>query len=287
MVADRTGKAGELMTGTPMTTTSHSQPILQLDLVTKLFEGLTALSDVSFKVQKGHIKALIGPNGAGKTTLLNTISGLLKPNQGHIYFENADLTRKRPHEITNLGISRTFQLIRLFTANDATVLDNVMLGAHRRLKPGVIEALFMGGRLNKRNAGFEDDALKMLEFVGIGWASTYLPSALSFGNQRLVEMARALMAQPKLLLLDEPASGLNDAEVEVFAKLLKTIQAQGTTILLIEHNMKLVMEIADDIVVLDFGKKLAEGTPSEVSSNADVIEAYLGQEYLDTNEASS
>jgi branched-chain amino acid transport system ATP-binding protein len=273
-----------------MTISNHgqsSQEILHLEGITKTFEGLTALSEVGFQVTQGHIKALIGPNGAGKTTLLNVISGLLKPDTGHIFLDNIDLTRKRPHDITDLGIARTFQLIRLFTANDATVLDNVMLGAHRRLKPGVLEALFLGGRLRKRNAHLEEDALKTLEFVGLGWASSYLPSALSFGNQRLVEMARALMAQPKILLLDEPASGLNDAEVEIFAGLLREIRSGGTTILLIEHNMKLVMEIADDIVVLDFGKKLAEGTPSEVSRNTEVIDAYLGQEYLDAYEVLS
>jgi branched-chain amino acid transport system ATP-binding protein len=290
VVTEGNCSTGELVTNRNIsysTDQQHlSEAILQLDLVTKTFEGLTALSDVSFGVRQGHIKALIGPNGAGKTTLLNTISGLIRPNKGRIFFDQIDLTRKRPHEITGLGVARTFQLIRLFTVNEATVLDNVMLGAHRRLKPGVIEALIMGNRLRKRNAYLEEDALKTLEFVGLEWASSFLPSALSFGNQRLVEMARALMAQPKLLLLDEPASGLNDAEVETFAGLLRAIQGQGTTILLIEHNMKLVMEIADDIVVLDFGKKLAEGTPSEVSSNTDVIEAYLGQEYLDSDEAS-
>ena len=262
-----------------------TQSILRLEGITKTFEGLTALSEISFDVTHGHIKALIGPNGAGKTTLLNVVSGLLKPDAGHIYLDSIDLTQKRPHDITSLGIARTFQLIRLFSANDATVLDNVMLGAHRRLKPGVLEALLMGGRLRKRNSVLEKDAQETLDFVGLGWASSYLPSALSFGDQRRVEMARALMAQPKLLLLDEPASGLNDAEVETFAGLLREIRGQGTTILLIEHNMKLVMEIADDIVVLDFGKKLAEGPPVEVSSNAQVIEAYLGQEYLDSCEA--
>jgi branched-chain amino acid transport system ATP-binding protein len=292
MDTERTGEAGAVMTR-PETIAAENrrlsaETILRLENVTKTFEGLTALSEVTFGVQQGHIKALIGPNGAGKTTLLNVVSGLLRPDGGgRIYLDGIDLTRKRPHEITALGIARTFQLIRLFTANDATVLDNVMLGAHRRLKPGVIEALFRGGHLRRRNAGLEEDAHRTLEFVGLGGVASHLPSALSFGSQRLVEMARALMAQPKLLLLDEPASGLNDAEVETFAGLLREIRGRGTTILLIEHNMKLVMEIADDIVVLDFGRKLAEGTPSEVSSNTEVIEAYLGQEYLDSDEASS
>jgi branched-chain amino acid transport system ATP-binding protein len=285
--AKRRIRAGAIVTPPEQTAKAAepSEAILRLEGITKTFEGLTALSEIGFNVTRGHIKALIGPNGAGKTTLLNVISGLLKPDVGHIYFDNVDLTRKRPHDITSLGIARTFQLIRLFSANDATVLDNVMLGAHRRLRPGVIEALFRGGHLRKRNALLEEDAQKTLDFVGLGWASSYVPSALSFGDQRRVEMARALMAQPQLLLLDEPASGLNDAEVETFAGLLREIRGRGITILLIEHNMKLVMEIADDIVVLDFGKKLAEGTPAEVSGNTEVIEAYLGQEYLDSCEA--
>lgn len=249
--------------------------------VVKRFEGITALSDVSFGVRQGQIKALIGPNGAGKTTLLNVISGLLKPNHGHVYLEGADLTERRPHDVAALGVARTFQLIRLFTANEATVLDNVMMGAHLRLKPTVVHALLLRGYIRKKDAALEEEAMRVLKFVGLDWAASRSPSALSFGNQRLVEMARSLMAHPKLLLLDEPASGLNDAEVESFANLLRAVREKGITILLVEHNMKLVMEIADHIVVLDFGRKLAEGTPEEVCSNKEVIEAYLGQEYLD------
>lgn len=256
-------------------------PVLTVVDVAKRFEGLAALSDVSFGIKQGQIKALIGPNGAGKTTLLNIISGLLKPNRGHVYLDSADLTERRPHDIAALGVARTFQLIRLFTANDATVLDNVMMGAHLRLKPTVVHALLLRGYIRKKDAALEEEALQVLRFVGLDWASSHSPSALSFGNQRLVEMARSLMAQPKLLLLDEPASGLNDAEVESFASLLRAVREKGITVLLVEHNMKLVMEIADDIVVLDFGKKLAEGTPGEVCGNKEVIEAYLGQEYLD------
>jgi ABC-type branched-subunit amino acid transport system ATPase component len=253
---------------------------LQVAGVTKHFEGVTALSDVGFGLKCGQIKALIGPNGAGKTTLLNIMSGLLAPNAGHVYFRGQDLTRLRSHDIAALGIARTFQLIRLFTINNASVLDNVMVGAHARLRPTVVHALFARPHLKRRDAALQVEACKVLEFVGLPWAALHSPSALSFGSQRLVEMARALMAQPTLLLLDEPASGLNDAEVDAFAELLRAVRSKGVTILLVEHNMRLVMEIADDIVVLDFGKKLAEGTPSEVCSNKEVIEAYLGPEYL-------
>lgn len=256
--------------------TEQNGNILSVADAVKTFEGVHALDCVSFGVKTGQIKALIGPNGAGKTTLLNAINGILPADGGHIYFLGQDVVRLTPDRIASLGISRTFQLIRMFTINNATVLDNVMLGAHMRLKPSLLESIFRRGKVGREERAVRDEAMELLSVVGLEKAAYTVPTALSFGNQRLVELARSLMTRPKMLLLDEPASGLNETEVERFTELLLSIRERGITILLVEHNMKLVMNIADDIVVLDFGKKLAEGTPQEICGNAAVIEAYLG-----------
>ena len=255
--------------------------LLWIDNITKSFSGLTALLDVSFGIERGHIKALIGPNGAGKTTLLNVISGILSADSGHVYYRGKDLTRLRSHEIAAQGLSRTFQLVRLFRANNAKVLDNLMIGAHLKLKPSFVKSLFLRGTIHHQNRVMRETAYEKLRFVGLERAAgDTLPSNLPFGNQRLLEIARALMAEPEMLLLDEPASGLNDAEVEDFKKLLLALKEKGMTILLVEHNMKLVMDVADEIVVLDFGRKLAEGNCDEISCNRRVIEAYLGSDYV-------
>jgi branched-chain amino acid transport system ATP-binding protein len=259
----------------------HGKHLLWVDNITKSFSGLTALLDVSFGIERGHIKALIGPNGAGKTTLLNVISGILSPDRGHVYYRGKDLTRLRPHEIAAQGLSRTFQLVRLFTANNAKVLDNLMIGAHLKLKPSFVKSLFLRGTIHHQDRVMRETAYEKLRFVGLEPAAGETsPSNLPFGNQRLLEIARALMAEPEMLLLDEPASGLNDAEVEEFKKLLLAVKEKGMTILLVEHNMKLVMDVADEIVVLDFGRKLAEGNCDEISCNRKVIEAYLGSDYV-------
>ena len=259
----------------------HGKQLLWVDNITKSFSGLTALLDVSFGIERGHIKALIGPNGAGKTTLLNVISGILSPDSGHVYYRGKDLSRLRPHEIAAQGLSRTFQLVRLFKANNAKVLDNLMIGAHLKLKPSFVKSLFLRGTIHHQDRVMRETAYEKLRFVGLERAAgDTSPSNLPFGNQRLLEIARALMAEPEMLLLDEPASGLNDAEVEDFKKLLLAVKEKGMTILLVEHNMKLVMEVADEIVVLDFGRKLAEGNCDEISCNRKVIEAYLGSDYM-------
>ncbi|HNT43266.1 MAG TPA: ABC transporter ATP-binding protein [Syntrophorhabdaceae bacterium] len=250
--------------------------ILTISGVTKTFDGVRALDDVSFSVRSGDIKALIGPNGAGKTTLLNAVSGLNPPTKGSVLFEGRDVVGLRTDQIASLGMSRTFQLIRLFTINNATVLDNVLLGAHMHLRPTLLETVFLRGRIKRQEREATAKAMDLLKLVGIEKEAHALPGELSFGSQRLLELARALMTGPRMLLLDEPASGLNDAEVEEFTRLLMTIKQQGITILIVEHNMKLVMNIADDIIVLDFGRKLAEGPPSAICANPDVIEAYLG-----------
>jgi len=250
--------------------------ILKVRDVVKSFEGVLALDHVSFNVSEGHIKALIGPNGAGKTTLLNAINGILPPDSGKILFCGDDMVGFPADRIAMRGISRTFQLIRMVTINNATVLDNVMLGAHIKLKPSLLEAIFRKGKVGREDREAKVKALSLLQFVGLAKTADLTPGTLPFGNQRLVELARALMTDPKMLLLDEPASGLNDAEVETFADLLRAIRDRGISILLVEHNMKLVMNVADDIVVLNFGRKLAEGTPQVICANPEVIAAYLG-----------
>ncbi|HVN96665.1 MAG TPA: ABC transporter ATP-binding protein [Syntrophorhabdaceae bacterium] len=252
--------------------------ILKVTNITKTFDGVRALDGVGFGVTRGHIKALIGPNGAGKTTLLNIINGLLVPDKGSVSFEGRELVGLTTDRIAMLGLSRTFQLIRLFTVNEATVLDNVMLGAHKHIRPTISEAILFRSRARKVEKAMREKAMDLLQFVGMAHAAKMTPLSLSFGNQRMVELARSLMADPLLLLLDEPASGLNDTEVEHFMELLSAIRKRGVTILLVEHNMKLVMNVSDDIVVIDFGKYLAQGDPQAICSNQQVIEAYLGTE---------
>lgn len=255
--------------------------ILNVQEVTKTFEGVIALDYVSFNVTKGSIKALIGPNGAGKTTLLNAINGVVPPDSGKIFFDGHNVVSYSADRIAMMGISRTFQLVRMVTINDATVLDNVLLGAHMKLKPGILKAIFRKGKVAAEEGKARDKAMDILKFVGLERAADSTAGSLPFGNQRLMELARALMTEPRMLLLDEPASGLNDTEVEGFARLLRSIREMGITVLLVEHNMKLVMNIADDIIVLDFGKKLAEGDPKTICTNPEVIKAYLGSSRKD------
>ncbi len=248
--------------------------LLSLRRLTKSFGGLTAVHNVSFDVDSGSIVGLIGPNGAGKTTVFNLITGIYRPDQGEILFNNTSLLGLRTHRIISLGIGRTFQTIRLF--QNLSVLENVLAGCHCRMRSGAVSAMLGLGRHRREEKKAIDQAMDALAFVGLHKNVLQTAKNLSYGNQRLLEVARALATQPKLLVLDEPAGGMNEQETEELIELIRKIRAKGITVLLIEHDMNLVMRVCEKIVVLEYGSKIAEGTPSEIKANPRVIEAYLG-----------
>jgi branched-chain amino acid transport system ATP-binding protein len=253
--------------------------VLEIKRISKNFGGIQALTDVSFSIEQGEVLGLIGPNGAGKTTMFNMITAMFPPSSGEIVFMGQSLAGLKPHEITKQGICRTFQNIRLFS--ELTVRENVMVGNHCRLTTGVLQSVFRTKYQKQEEANVLKSSDEILEIVGLSEYSQTIAKNLSYGQQRRLEIARALASQPKLLLLDEPAAGMNEKETNDLFDLIKKIQALNITILLIEHDMPLVMRICSRIVVLNFGKKIAEGTPSSIQNNKEVIEAYLGVEEED------
>ena len=255
--------------------------ILEVDGLTLRFGGLTALDDVSFDIKEGEILGLIGPNGAGKTTCFNAITGVYKPTSGEIRFQGDSLAGKKRFEITKAGIARTFQNIRLFPT--MTALENVLIGADAQHTTGIFSALFRLPKHRREEADGHQKAMELLGFMGLAKKADELAANLSYGDQRRLEIARAMATQPKLICLDEPAAGFNPQEKRVLMDLIRKVRDQGFTVLLIEHDMRLVMGVTDRIVVLEFGKKIAEGTPAEIRDNPAVIAAYLGVEDEDAS----
>ncbi|MBL8379648.1 MAG: ABC transporter ATP-binding protein [Burkholderiales bacterium] len=251
-----------------------SEVLLSASGIGKRFGGVQALSEVSFTIRRGEIYGLIGPNGAGKTTLFNVLTSVYVPEAGEFTFDGAPLAHLKPHEVAVRGIARTFQNIRLFA--NLSALENVMIGRHVRTHAGVWGAMLRTPATRAEETAIEARAHALLDYVGLSARANDVARSLPYGEQRRLEIARALATDPKLLALDEPAAGMNATETADLARLIRRIRDDGTTVLLIEHDMKLVMGLSNRVLVLDYGRRIAEGTPAEVRANPAVIAAYLG-----------
>ncbi|HEX7371808.1 MAG TPA: ABC transporter ATP-binding protein [Thermodesulfobacteriota bacterium] len=256
-----------------------SGEILRVRNMQKTFGGLRAIDNLSFAVAGGMIQSIIGPNGAGKTTLFNLITGIFPPSGGNFEFAGRTLNGLRPHVIARLGISRTFQNVELF--GNMTVLENVMLGRHSRTSAGIFSAGFRLPGMQQEEKGIKEAALEELRFMGLESKANLNAVSLPLGEQKLLEVARALASQPRLLLLDEPAAGLNMRETGKLSETILRIRDRGITVMLVEHDMSLVMEISDGVLVLNYGRMIAEGPPRKIQRNPEVIAAYLGEEAED------
>jgi branched-chain amino acid transport system ATP-binding protein len=250
--------------------------LLEVSGVSKRFGGVAAVQDVSFRVEPGMIKAIIGPNGAGKTTLFNLVSGFAPPDKGTVRLGGEEIHGRRPHEVAARGLTRTFQHIKLFA--QMTALENVMVGRHLRARSGFLSGMLHLPWARREDAAVRERALEVMDLLGIAALAQVEATALSYGQQRAVELARALAADPRIVLLDEPAAGLNMRETRELAKLVTKIRDRGVTVLLVEHDMSLVMGISDEVLVLSYGEKIAEAAPREVQKDPEVVRIYLGDD---------